>query len=50
MFKGELHPACFVCYLKIINTVLKDNVDINLKQVVWEIQKWDNFLVSQTVL
>ena len=31
--------AWFVCYLKIINTVLKYNLRI-LKQIVWATQKW----------
>ena len=43
--KGELHLqqnwACFVCYSKIINTVLKNNMSI-LNQIIWETKKWHN--------
>ena len=42
--KRELHPnqklACFVLYLKIINTFLENNICI-LKQIVQETQKWN---------
>ena len=44
LLKGELHPctnqklACFVLYLKIINTFLKNNICI-LKQIVQGIEK-----------
>ena len=35
--------ACFECYLKIINTLWKNKINI-LKQIVWETQKWhENF-------
>ena len=35
----NLQLTCFVCYLKIINTFLKNNTHI-LKQIVQGIQKW----------
>ena len=40
LIKGELHPKskCFVPYLKMINTFLKNN-KITLKQIVWQTQK-----------
>ena len=53
LLRGNCTPnqnwACFVRYLKIINTVVKTNMII-LKQIAWETQKRYLKLVGQAVL
>ena len=40
--------ACFVHYLKIINTVWKNNIFAFLKQIVWQTQKWHQNCIRQS--